>query len=80
MAAVGELPVGGEFGHAWPARRCNQIELGLFEPAAADVPGDVEIAGVVAFLACSNAGYMTDAQIPVGGGLSAMNGQPRIEM
>jgi meso-butanediol dehydrogenase/(S,S)-butanediol dehydrogenase/diacetyl reductase len=39
-----------------------------------------EIAGVVAFLAGPDARYMTGAQIPVDGGLSATNGQPRIEM
>ncbi|MCX4584650.1 SDR family oxidoreductase [Streptomyces sp. NBC_01481] len=39
-----------------------------------------EIAGVVAFLACSDARCMTGAQVPVDGGLSAMSGQPRIEM
>lgn len=39
-----------------------------------------EIAGVVAFLASFDARYMTGAQVPVDGGLSAMNGQPRIEM
>ncbi|MDF2265010.1 SDR family NAD(P)-dependent oxidoreductase [Streptomyces coacervatus] len=39
-----------------------------------------EIAGVVAFLAGPDARYMTGAQIPVDGGLSATNGQPRIEL
>ncbi|MGW7576509.1 SDR family NAD(P)-dependent oxidoreductase [Streptomyces sp. NPDC054765] len=37
-----------------------------------------EIAGVVAFLAGPDARYMTGTQIPVDGGLSATNGQPRI--
>lgn len=39
-----------------------------------------EIAGVVAFLAGSDARYMTGAQIPVDGGLGAMSGQPRVDL
>ncbi|MGW4789363.1 SDR family NAD(P)-dependent oxidoreductase [Streptomyces sp. NPDC004230] len=39
-----------------------------------------EVAAVIAFLAGPDARYVTGVQIPVDGGLTASNGQPRIEI
>lgn len=53
------------------ARFADRTALG--RPAEPD-----DVAGVIAFLASDDARYVTGVNLPVDGGLSASNGQPRI--
>lgn len=63
----------GELGLDHPIVTAFEERIPFGRTAEAD-----EIAAVVAFLAGPDASYVTGAQIPVDGGVSATSGQPRI--
>jgi NAD(P)-dependent dehydrogenase (short-subunit alcohol dehydrogenase family) len=54
---------------AWVAAALSEGREGMLGAPA-------EIAGVVAFLASEDAGFVNGAILPIDGGLSASNGQP----